>query len=69
MSDAERNTLFRLAIRDSGHHCDDVGDSSAIGDERRFWRVRCDEAGVYWVRISDLEQLAVEATAWDDSVY
>jgi hypothetical protein len=60
MADPDRNTVLRLAIRDAGFGCDDVGSVQGAGDRIAGWRVSCGGALAYWVGVDGFGRVSVD---------
>lgn len=51
MDEAQRNSIFRLAIRDAGYLCDELRTSPEAGDRLAAWRISCGNAVSYLVGV------------------
>lgn len=60
MSEAHRNHIFWLTLRDAGFQCDELESSQLLGGDARAWRAYCGGALVYWVNVDDLGDISVE---------
>lgn len=66
MTAAERNSIFRLAIRDRGDPCPEATSGPEAGERLAVWRVTCGFAQSYLVGVDSDGQLFVEPMPYSE---